>query len=859
MAGIDKNHQPVHHALAKWAEVTNQIRAFMAARQVHPSHVVVLVPYAQLIHELRSAWLGSLPLDAIGFTPQFQSTMNWAKCLGASVSGHDDVQMSPGLDALNASLWIDRAGLSAHGPMLVPFLIETAHSLVPLAAALDPVERVAWSTRMAVQLATGMAHEAFAFETAIAQLALTWVGHSVFPTDVLFASPPALLVVVRGFLDDPLVRALALRAGNNCIQIALHDFIRDPPDIRSDAIAQYPALDAQDEAELACACVLRHLANGRQPVALVAVDRLLTRRVHALLNSQGVVIRDETGWKLSTTRAAAAVAGLLKACKQLPSSDEVVDWLKNAPAFSGATVQLTEAFLRRESIGQWPVGPVATNLHQAMPDKVFEFMQSVNAIRGNFSGGRRLTDWLKSLQDALQAAGQWAAMEADEAGQAVNKALMLEPDQRVPRASPALALEMRFAEFANWVNQTLEAGNFLPVHPGGAQVIILPLSQLLGRPLPAVVLAGCDEVRLPLRPEPAGPWTPAQRETLGLASCDALAQAQRAAWHYALKAPWIDLLWRNSEAGEPVLPNGYVQELLLQPAFLNAARAPDPRLPRRLAQTPIAVAKVQSAELPLLRLSPTAYNDLRQCPYRFFALRQLGLAPVEELEGSLDKRDFGNWLHRVLFHFHTSYRVDSLEPGDLQAARQVRQIDLAAATATRELALSEAEFLPFSASWPQVRKGYLQWFGNPQNQMFSEGEVWQELQLGPVRLVGKLDRIDRLPDGSLRLLDYKTEPQDVTHKRIKAGTEDTQLPFYAALFDVQAIQGAYLNVGERDGTEAFAQPDLVALRDQLAQGILDDMQRLEAGHLLVALGQGSACDYCSARGLCRKDMVSQSR
>ena len=686
---------------------------------------------------------------------------------------------------------------------------------------------------------------------------VTWVGHSVFPTDVLFASAPGLLVVVKGFQDDPLVQALGLRMGDKCHHIALSDLAPDTREIGPDAIALHSALDAQDEAQRAAACVLCHLADGRKPVALVAIDRLLTRRVHALLNSQGVVIRDETGWKLSTTRAAATVVGLLKACTQHPSSDEVLDWLKNAPAFPGGSVQMTEVFLRAQGISQWPVGLAETDLNPAMPERMADFVQKVNALRITLSQGRRLRAWLTALHSVLQASGQWAVMEADEAGKAVSRVLMLDQDQRALRDSPVLGMTLRLAEFAHWVNQALEATNFLPMHPADAQVIILPLSQLLGRALPAVVLAGCDEVRLQTSPEPAGPWTAQQRELLGLPSSNVLAGAQRAAWRYALEAPRLDLLWRNSEAGEPVLPSGYVQELLLQPAFLNVAWAADPRVPRRLARMPVVIATVNSAALPMLRLSATAYNDLRQCPYRFFALRQLGLAPAEELDAGLDKRDFGNWLHRVLFHFHTACRLDGMESGAQLPESQVRQIDLAADRATRELGLSEAEFLPFSASWPQVRKGYLHWLAQPQNQFFSEGETWRELQLGPIKLVGKLDRIDRAPGGPLLLLDYKTEPAEVTRKRIKSGTEDTQLAFYAALFDVQAVQGAYVNVGEREGTQTFAPPDLVSLRERLADGILDDMQRLADGHLMVAMGQGSACEYCAARGLCRKDMVSQ--
>ena len=103
---------------------------------------------------------------------------------------------------------------------------------------------------------------------------------------------------------------------------------------------------------------------------------------------------------------------------------------------------------------------------------------------------------------------------------------------------------MSLQDFTSWVNQTLESASFTPVHPPQAQVVILPLSQLLGRPMQAVVMPGCDEVRLTVSPEPPGLWTPAQRELLGLPSRATLATAARTAWHYLLCMPQVDLLWR---------------------------------------------------------------------------------------------------------------------------------------------------------------------------------------------------------------------------------------------------------------------------------------------------------------------------
>ena len=85
-------------------------------------------------------------------------------------------------------------------------------------------------------------------------------------------------------------------------------------------------------------------------------------------------------------------------------------------------------------------------------------------------------------------------------------------------------------------------------------MVILPLSQLLGRPFAAVVLPGCDEGNLPASPEPAGLWTRAQRLALGLPSREALQLQVRAAWDCALQLPLVDLLAWHAQMGSAEMP-----------------------------------------------------------------------------------------------------------------------------------------------------------------------------------------------------------------------------------------------------------------------------------------------------------------
>ena len=227
------------------------------------------------------------------------------------------------------------------------------------------------------------------------------------------------------------------------------------------------------------------------------------------------------------------------------------------------------------------------------------------------------------------------------------------------------------------------------------------------------------------------------------------------------------------------------------------------------------------------------------------------LQTSDELDQAPDKRDFGNWLHSVLKIFHET--LHEMPKGEL--TDRVALINRSAEQATLALGLSSSEFLPFAATWPRVRAGYLQWLATHEasGARFVEAESWRESPLGCLTLVGKIDRIDRLNDGSALVIDYKTEARTITTERIKVPLEDTQLAFYAALLADDTLAAAYVNVGEKDATHSHVQADIVALRDRLIEGIASDMARIAEGAAMPALGEGKACEFCAARGLCRKD------
>ena len=833
-----------------WPGLIAQINAVLEQSGVHPAQTVVLVPYAQLMNEAKTAWAAHLAVNCqtAAFLPRFESTMNWANSLAdASVVGSNDIRHDAALDLLTAAHLLSRAGLGQQSEALQARLVESAWSVARVAAAQNPVNRLAWGATTAKELAQGFESPYTAFEVAIGRVALAWAASSSYPTDVLFGARPHLLITIDGLQTDPLAEALKNCAIAPGVTLAFAaSQVRATPQL-------HPAQDAEDEAQRAAACVLAHLGLGRSPVALIAQDRLLTRRIGAMLAGRGVSLRDETGWTLSTTRAAATLMGFLRVLPWDASTDAVLDWLKNAPAFAPADTAAAEAALRKIGARFWRDVPEAV-------EDLAGIAAQVQTLRDAMQSTRSLADWLQSVRLCLQTAGQWEPMATDAAGKAVLAALHLE--ESMAAAFSGLTDEgrnprMRLQDFTSWANQALESGSFAPAHPPIAQVVILPLSQLLGRSVAAVVLPGCDENRLPVSPEPPGQWTPHQRALLGLPSRADLATAQRAAWRVALGQQHLDVLWRQSERGERLMPSGFVQELLLdaagRPLDERESAAIDPRVARTLPVEPTPQPMPTGAALLKLRpvLSATAYEDLRRCPYRFFALRLLKVQEADELESELGKRDFGNWLHATLHIFHQALK----EAPAPEIRARAAMLNRASEQASKALALSASEFLPFAAIWPSTRDGYLNWLAKYEasGATYSEGEVWKNMPLGGITLSGKLDRIDVMPDGSHAVMDYKTEALEKTKQRIKSGQEDTQLAFYAALLPDDTLAAAYVNLGEKSPTQTVEQKAVVDLRDDLIGGIVSDMSRIAKGAQLPALGEGAACEFCAARGLCRKD------
>lgn len=849
-------HPVLQQWLAPETGLLYRLRQAMLDAGANPARCVVLLPYAQLRPLAQRLWQ---QLFDDGFAPRFETTRSWTSALGAGVDGAFDLRQDRALDLLTAHSLLVQAGQSARADVLAPHLVDAALQLAPLAAGRAPQQRAAWAASCRAVLRSSEGPEAGQWEALVAQVALEWVHLSAYASDVLYTDAPwqpvDLVVQVGGLNADPLASGLQAHWGAvrwvTCPWMAA----QETQDLAQSARWRaHACLDAQDEARRSAACAVRHIQAGRFPLALVSSDRAFTRQIQVQLEAAGVSVRDETGWKLSTTRAGSYVMALLRAAVWNASTDTVLAWLKLAP-FASAQVDALEALLRRYGVRDW-AQVARLGALQKQPQLV-QWVNAIALVREPLQKRGTLTDALGRLRNALVQSGYSRLLEATPAtpavlpeGSALLACLQL-GEESLSAWQDGTQRSWSLAEFTAWVNQSLEAASWSPEYPYNEQVVLVPLSQLLARPFAAVLLCGCDEQRLPASAPPPGIWTRAQREALGLPSREALDQVQRLAWATALHTPEIDILWRTSDdSGEALMPSTLVQALQAHGLGVDATQSAWVKeVAPQLQQAP----QPQAQALGVQRLSASAYDDLRTCPYRFFALRILGLQSDDELEQDVDKRDFGIWLHEVLSRFHRQLS----NSGDTDPARLAERLDAAADAVSKAQGLAHAEFLPFMASWPAVRDHYLGWLQAHQAAgcAFEESELARERSWQGVRLQGRLDRVDRSAQGGVLVLDYKTESSTRIRERIASPMEDTQMAFYGALLQEQstaALEGSYLMLSENE-CKAFAQPDMALAVQSLLDGIAHDVQSIAQGAALPALGEGDACTYCAARGLCRKD------
>ena len=270
-------------------------------------------------------------------------------------------------------------------------------------------------------------------------------------------------------------------------------------------------------------------------------------------------------------------------------------------------------------------------------------------------------------------------------------------------------------------------------------------------------------------------------------------------------------------------------------------------------------------------------KDQALCPFRAFAHSRLGSRAIEPAEPGLDPRTRGDLLHKTLEYFWDeikeqknlfaltdSSRHELIRKHAKQAIEDYFAKRMAPAAKVLELEISRIESLV--GEWlSEVEE-------NRPAFVVEAIEQEQIIQIGALAIRTFIDRIDRLEDNQLVILDYKTGAM-----KLDALLDDRllepQLPIYTTAGDIDAVAFAQVRRGSckmlgiaRDDGLLPKVASIENSKKAQALGItgwleLMDYWQAQLTHLADAFVAGnalvdpvdfeSACKYCDLKSLCR--------
>jgi ATP-dependent helicase/nuclease subunit B len=655
------------------------------------------------------------------------------------------------------------------------------------------------------------------------------------------------------------------------------DAVRASSELPSLALSVIAVTTLEEEATAVARQVLDWRSLGVESIGVVALDRLTARRVRALLERADVNVRDETGWKLSTTSAAAGVMRWFDLVIDDLYWRDLLDWLKSPFTLAqrpdkDAEVLVIERRLRRAGVvqGARALRRILAEEASGLPDDHIAGARAVLALieeqaERTRRAGPTLAAHARALQGVLEALGMRAALAADRVGAAVLgevAALAQElagVSERATLADFHALLASRFEETA-FVDTAVDS-----------PVTMVSLAATALRPFDAALLVGASAEHLPSKPADLLFMSSAVRTELGLEGPGEAIRAQTAALAGLISStPRVVATWRTQRGDEPLALSPLLERLEFVVRRAHGVELVVPYASTSWAVTARGVERPAPSAPGLLplRVSASHAQSLVTCAYQFYARRMLGVAELEDVIELPEKREFGEVLHEVLRRFHLEWGAVDFSTVDPELLRN------SLAEHGRAVFGPQVERAPgllaFHRRFERLIDGYVGWTraraADGWRWAASEEPLAQSLQLAEgheVELVGRVDRIDRHTDGRLAVLDYKARAVDPLRRALRDAGEDVQLPFYGLLLTHRAentneISASYVSLDrptqDRTGVQPIAPPQkFEPLVREVGERLRVDLGRIASGAPLPAIGIESACEFCEMRGLCRRD------
>jgi ATP-dependent helicase/nuclease subunit B len=593
-----------------------------------------------------------------------------------------------------------------------------------------------------------------------------------------------------------------------------------PAERRLSGIRVAELTDAAGEAQAIALALREALETPGKTAALVTPDRQLAGRVSALLRRWDIEADDSAGRPLSQLAAGTLLLGIASAAAEDLAPVSLLALLKH-PLVGGEGeerpawlehVRALDLALR----GPRPPGGLS-GLDARLAEK--DAMRAWNAVRERVAGLDGLLREPLSLSRFAALMGEAAtALAGDRAWRGSDGRIAAELLAELQGSESAAGLVVTAEDAVPLLRQLLDERAVRPPYGGHPRIFIWGLLEARLQRADLLVLGGLNEGVWPGLPTP-DPWLPPKvRATLGMPTLEFRIGLAAHDFASALGAPEVLITRARRDSRSPTVASRFLLRLeaisgglprdLVLERIVRALDDPGPPTPvGRPAPSPPAEQRPE-------KISVTAVDRLKADPFAFYASAILNLRDIDPVDADHTAAWKGTAVHEVLQQWLDH---DECDPDKLRSRAE-------------RLLADDAIHPMLRALWAPRLLEAIDWMADLERSNREAGrkplraEITGEAPLAGILVHGRADRLDRLADGGVAIIDYKTG-KPPGKKAIEAG-----FALQLGLLGLIGRAGGFERVSGEP--EAFEYWSLVRDRDRFGKCVRADKD-FEAGEFLA--------------------------
>ncbi|QGP78408.1 double-strand break repair protein AddB [Sphingobium sp. CAP-1] len=569
-----------------------------------------------------------------------------------------------------------------------------------------------------------------------------------------------------------------------------------------------------EEAQAIAIALREALETPERTAALVTPDRQLATRVSAHLRRWGIEADDSAGSPLSRLLPGTLLIAMAEVVAERFAPVPLLTLLKHPLVIKGEErlnwlegVRALDLLLRGPRSQAGLIGidllmhPRDDDRQRVLRAQVRDWWPTARALleplETDFASAADLGAQLAVLREragALTGDAVWAGHQGHAAADLfaeMEAAAPEGPRQADPRALPAL------------LDHMLGGVSVRPPQGGHPRISILGLIEARLMQADLMILGGLNEGTWPGLPSP-DPWlAPRIRRELGLPGLETRIGLAAHDFAGALGAPHVLITRARRGSGGPAVASRFWLRLkaMAGPQWKSAERYAD--LARAIDAPAAYHPAKRPAPAPPISVRPkvipvTDVDRLKADPFAFYAKRVLRLGRLDPVDADAGPAWRGTAVHEILQHWA---EAGTLDPADLEARARAM--------------FDQPEVHPLlKALWQPRLIEAIRWIAAEVAKDKAEGrsilavEREGRAEIAGVTLMGKADRIDRLADGRIGIIDYKTG-KPPSARQVKAG-----YTLQLGLLGVIAELGGFDGLGPRVQAGDFEYWSLAKKGDQ---------------------------------------------